>query len=145
MMLEAFVLSPRYSLDAANWLEGIDPSRHYWLWVNGDPQLPVIIPGLIVSSIEELRTVIGQFRSLQPGESLKLARIVGSCKIHCVSSNCYAIEARVDSALVWHLFDRETMESLLMAAHPDWLPGEKDLELGRKALMRSLNQPVYVP
>lgn len=143
-MLEAFVLSPRYSLDAANWLEGIDPSRHYWLWVNGDQQVQVIIPGLIVSSIEELRAVIGQFRSLQPGESLKLSRIVGSCKIHCVSSNCYAIEGRVESALVWHLFDRETMDSLLMSAHPDWLLSEKDLELGRRALMRSLMRPAYI-
>jgi hypothetical protein len=143
-MLEAFVLSPRYSLDAANWLEGIDPSRHYWLWVNGEQQVQVIIPGLIVSSTEELREVMGQFRSLQPGESLKLARIVESCKIHCVSSNCYGIEGRVAGALVWHLFDRETMESLLMAAHPDWIPSEKDLELGRKALMRSLAQTVSV-
>jgi hypothetical protein len=144
-MLEAFVLSPRYSLDTSDWLEGIDPSRHYWLWVNGEQQVQVIIPGLIVSSIEELREVIDQFRRLKPTESLKLTRIVETFRIHCVSSNCYGIEGRVAGALVWHLFDRETLESLLMTAHLDWIPSEKDIELGRKALIRSLAKPVYIP
>ncbi|MEG3436267.1 hypothetical protein V0288_03975 [Pannus brasiliensis CCIBt3594] len=142
-MLEAFVLSPRYTLDDSDWLEGIDPSRRYWLHVNGDTRQTVQIPGLVVFSLEELRDVIGQFRSLQPAESLKIERIAESCTIHCVSGNCYAIEGRVEGALTWHLLDRETVESLLMSAHPDWIPSEKDIELGRQMLLRSLARPAY--
>lgn len=142
-MLEPFVLSPRYALDDSDWLEGIDPSRRYWLHVNGDRCQTVQIPGLVVSSLEELKDAIKRFRSLEPAESLKVERIAESCKIHRVSSNGYAIEGRVEGALAWHLFDRETLESLLMSAHPDWIPSEKDIELGRQILLRSLARPAY--
>ncbi|WP_392436080.1 hypothetical protein ACF3DV_09690 [Chlorogloeopsis fritschii PCC 9212] len=136
-----FCLSPRYRLDdELPWLEGIDPSRHYWITVNGDKNLTVSLPGLTVSSKNELKQAIQQFRSLQPGEQMSLARIAKTCTIHCISSNCYAIEAEIDNAPVWHLFNQETLDSLLMTAHPDWQCAPKDIELGRRLLMQSFQQ-----
>ncbi|MDM9381553.1 hypothetical protein QUB80_12665 [Chlorogloeopsis sp. ULAP01] len=136
-----FCLSPRYRLDdELPWLEGIDPSRQYWITVNGDKNLTVSLPGLTVSSKNELKQFIQQFRSLQPGEQMTLARINKTCTIRCVSSNCYAIEAEIDNAPVWHLFDQETLDSLLMTAHPDWQCAPKDIELGRRLLMQSFQQ-----
>ncbi len=134
-----FALSPRYRLDdELPWLEGIDPSRHYWISVNGDSKTQVAIPGLTVDGLSEFKQAICQFRSLKPTEQMKLMRIASDCTIHCVTSNCYAIEAEVNQATVWHLFDRETLESLLMSAHPDWRCANKDIELGRNLLTRSL-------
>ncbi len=141
-MLEVFVLSPRYYLDDEGWLEGVDPSRNYWLRVNGDSRVEAVIPGLIVPSLEELRTVIKKFRALQSGETLVIERIADSSTIYCIGNNCYAIETIIEEAPVWHLFDRETLETLLMTAHPDWIPSEKDVELGRRMLLKSLAQPV---
>lgn len=138
-------LSPRYRLDdQLPWLEAIDPSRHYWVAVNGDKNFTVAIPGLIVSSITELKQTIRQFRSLQPGEQMTLARVATACTIYCVSSNCYAIETQINGACVWHLFDQETLDSLLMTAHPDWQCAPKDIELGRKLLMRSFEQAAVI-
>lgn len=143
-MKPLFCLSPRYRLDdELPWLEGIDPSRHYWIAVNGDNKVTLALPGLIVSSIEEFKQVIRQFRSLQPGDVLSLARISSRCMIRCVSENCYAVEARINDAPVWHLFDQETLESLLMTAHPDWQCSPSDIELGRKMLLRSLSEPSF--
>ncbi|BAZ25428.1 hypothetical protein NIES4073_63330 [Kalymmatonema gypsitolerans NIES-4073] len=140
-MEPSICLSPRYRLDdELPWLEGIDPSRHYWIAVNGDTNLTVAIPGLTVSSISELKQSIREFRALQPGEQMTLARVASSCTIHCVSTNCYAVEAQINNAWVWHLFDQETLDSLLMTAHPDWQCAPKDIELGRKLLMRSFQQ-----
>ncbi|BAY45108.1 hypothetical protein SAMD00079811_27100 [Scytonema sp. HK-05] len=140
-MEPSICLSPRYRLDdELPWLEGIDPSRHYWIAVNGDKNLTVAIPGLTVSSITELKQSIREFRALQPGEQMTLARVASTCTIHCVSSNCYAVEAQINDAWVWHLFDQETLDSLLMTAHPDWQCAPKDIELGRKLLMRSFQQ-----
>ncbi|ARV62077.1 hypothetical protein BZZ01_28690 [Nostocales cyanobacterium HT-58-2] len=134
-------LSPRYRLDdELPWLEGIDPSRHYWVAVNGDKDLIVAIAGLTVSSMGELKQIIREFRSLQPGEHMTLARVASVSTIHCVSQNCYAIAAQINEALVWHLFDQETLESLLKTAHPDWQCAPKDIELGRKLLIRSFQQ-----
>ncbi|MBD2215188.1 hypothetical protein H6G64_07115 [Calothrix sp. FACHB-156] len=133
-----FCLSPRYRLDdELPWLEGIDPSRHYWVAVNGNINLTVAIPGLTVSSKSELKEVIGQFRCLQPGEQMTLTRIASDCQIHCISPNCYAVEDKINGAPVWHLFDLETLDSLLMTAHPDWQCAPSDVELGRKLLLRS--------
>jgi hypothetical protein len=137
-MKALFCLSPRYRLDDSNWLEGIDPSRHYWIAVNGDKKSIVGLPGLMVSSMSELKQFIRQFRNLQAGESMTLARVVSVCTIHCVAVNCYALETEINGALVWHLFDQETLDSLLMTAHPDWQCAPSDIELGRKLLMRSL-------
>ena len=133
-----FCLSPRYRLDDESpWLEGIDPSRNYWIALNGDKSFTIALPGLIVSSLSELKQVIRQFRSLQPGEQMKLVRIAEAWTIHCVSSNCFAIETQINDAPVWHLFDQETLDSLLMTAHPDWQCAPSDLDLGRKLLLRS--------
>lgn len=134
-----FCLSPRYRLDDESpWLEGIDPSRHYWIKVNGDKNLIVALPGLMVSSMSELKQAIRQFRFLQPGEKMTLDRIASGCTLHCVGTNCYAIESTINNAPVWHLFDQESLDSLLMTAHPDWQCAPSDIELGRKMLLRSL-------
>ena len=136
-----FCLSPRYRLDDESpWLEGIDPSRHYWIAVNGDRNVTVALPGLTVLSLRELKQAMREFRSLQPGENMTLVRAASSCRIHCVSPNCYGVEAQINDAPVWHLFDQETLDSLLMTAHPDWQCAPKDIELGRKLLLRSLEQ-----
>jgi hypothetical protein len=143
-MKPLFCLSPRYRLDdESRWLEGIDPSRHYWIAVNGEKKVTLALPGLIVSSIEEFKQVIRKFRSLQPGEILNLARISSRCLIRCIATNCYAVEAEVNNAPVCHLFDQETLESLLMTAHPDWQCAPSDIELGRRLLLRSLAQPSF--
>ena len=46
-----------------------------------------------------------------------------SVQIYCVSTNCYAVADEVAGAEVWPLFDRETLENLLMTmtAHEDWI------------------------
>jgi hypothetical protein len=71
---------------------------------------------------------------------MTLARVASGCIIHCVSPNCYAVEAQINNAWVWHLFDQETLDSLLMTAHPNWQCAPKHIELGRKLLMRSFEQ-----
>lgn len=140
-MKASFCLSPRYRLDdELPWLEGIDPSRHYWIKVNGDSNLKVAIPGLLVSSMDEMKRAMKKFRSLQPGGQMTLERVASTCKIYCLSSNCYAVELEMDNAPVLHLFDQETLDSLLMTAHPDWQCAPSDIELGRKLLVRSLQQ-----
>ncbi len=140
-MTSPFILSPRYRLDDESiWLEGIDPSRNYWIYINGEANTATLIPGLIVSSVMDLRQVMQQFRSLQPQEQMTVARAAANLTIHCVSSNCYAIEAEFAGAPLWHLFDQETLTSLLMTSHPDWQCAPKDIELGRKLLLRSLGQ-----
>ena len=144
MMTQPFILSPRYRLDDhLPWLEGIDPSRRYWLTVNSNQTLKVAIPGLCVSSIQELKEVILRFRSLQPQERMVVTRMVGGFTIQCISSNCYAIQGRVNGALAWHLFDKETLESLLLTGHPEWIPSQQDLELGRNLLESAFQQPAY--
>ncbi|MDJ0731725.1 MAG: hypothetical protein QNJ33_17215 [Crocosphaera sp.] len=144
MMTQPLILSPRYRLDdEITWLEGIDPSRRYWLAVNGDRRAKVIIPGLYVSSSQELKDAILRFRALQPQETMVIKRPFGRLIIRCVSINCYAIEGRVEGALTWHLFDKETLESLLLTSHPDWVPSQRDIELGRQLLQLSFEQPAY--
>lgn len=140
-MTQPFILAPRYRLDDESpWLEGIDPSRHYWIAVNGNPEIKVVIPGLTVSSLLEWKQTLRKFRSLQPGGRLELVRIASCCTIHCISTNCYAIATEVAGAPVWHLFDQETLDSLLMTAHPDWQCAPKDIDLGRQLLARSWQQ-----
>lgn len=142
--MQPLILSPRYRLDdQITWLEGIDPSRRYWLAVNGDKNLTVIIPGLCASSIQELKETILKLRSLQPQEKMLIERTVGRLVVQCISKNCYAIQGRVKGALTWHLFDKESLESLLLTSHPDWIPSPKDMELGRKVLEMAFEQPAY--
>ncbi|WP_071188955.1 hypothetical protein [Trichormus sp. NMC-1] len=142
-MQPLFCLSPRYRLDDESpWLQGIDPSRHYWIAVNGDKKVTLALPGLIVSSFDEFKEVIRKFRSLQPGQMMSLARVSSRCMIRCISPNCFALESRINDAPVWHLFDQETLDSLLMTAHPDWQCSPSDVELGRRLLLRSLEQTI---
>ena len=137
-MSQFFVLAPRYRLDdELPWLEGIDPSRHYWIAVNGQASLTIAIPGLNAACPSEWKQTLRQFRALQPGEQMILWRVANSCSIHCISENCYAIASSIQNAPVWHLFDRETLESLLITGHPDWQCSPKDIDLGRQMLMRS--------
>lgn len=136
-----FPLAPRYHLDDPQpWLRGIDPARRYWLWVNGDESVGTTVPGLSVSSFEEFKQAILRFRGLEPGDRMDIRRIIDGCTIHCVAPNCYAIADTIDGAPVWHLFDGETLESLLMTAHPDWQPAPSDLELGRGMMERMFAQ-----
>jgi hypothetical protein len=144
-MQEPFVLAPRYLLDDYSpWLIGIDPSRHYWIKVNGDDKLETAIPGLTIASVEEWKKTMIEFRSLQAGENMKIERVASNCTIHCVSTNCYGIESKVADAVVWHLFDRETIESLLRSSHPDWQCAPKDIELGRRMLANSFACATFV-
>lgn len=137
-MMQLFPLAPRYRLDdELPWLEGIDPSRRYWLRVNGETTITVMIPGLAVTSAAEFKTAVLQFRALQPGEEMAIQRAASHCTIICVSQNCYAIATEIAGAPVWHLFDQESLESLLRTSHPDWQCAPQDLELGRRLLMRS--------
>lgn len=142
-MTQLFTLSPRYRLDdELPWLEAIDPSRHYWIAINGDRSKITAIPGLTFSAFAEFKQSIRQFRALQAGERMIVSRIASACTIYCVSSNCYAISAELNGAAVWHLFDRETLESLLVTAHPDWQCSPKDIEMGRKLLVKSFQMAI---
>lgn len=137
-MQTVFPLSPRYRLDdELPWLLGIDPVRRYWLSVNGSDRLTVGIPGLMTSDFAEFKETILKFRNLAPGEMLTLKTWSQPTQVYCIATNCYAIPAEVAGAAVWHLFDRETLESLLMTAHPDWQCSAKDVELGRRLLSHS--------
>jgi hypothetical protein len=141
--MQSLPLAPRYRLDDESpWLEGIDPSRHYWIWVNGESSLSIPIPGLVMLSPEQFRETILEVRRLQPGQHLELQRAAVTSTIHCISPNCYAIAGEVNGAPVWHLFDQETLESLLMTGHPDWKCAPKDVELGRRLLLRSWEQTI---
>ena len=142
-MVRFLPLSPRYRLDdETHWLIGIDPSRHYWIAINGQDGFLDAIPGLLAFSIDELKRIFRQFITLQAGEQMTLVRAAESSTIHCISQNCYALETYFQGALVWHLFDQETMESLLRTAHPDWQCSPSDLELGRQLLVRSWQQTI---
>ena len=142
-MRTLFSLTPRYRLDDQSpWLVGIDPLRRYWLMVNGEESLSLAIPGLLTTEFAEFRETILKFRGLTAGKTLSLSssRDGQETHIHCVGDNCYALE--VVNTYIWHIFDRETLESLLMSAHPDWQCSSADLELGRRLLNQSWEQPV---
>jgi len=141
MTYPVFPLAPRYRLDDDSvWLEGIDPSRNYWIWVNGESTLSLALPGLLGSSLDAFKSMMRQFRALEPGESMPLLRAAEQVTLHCISPNCYAVEDTVNNALVWHLFDQETLDSLLMTGHPDWQCAPRDVDLGRRQLLRSWQQ-----
>lgn len=141
-MQSLFPLAPRYRLDDDSvWLEGIDPSRNYWIRVNGSSDAIAVVPGLAAASIDTFKAMMRQFRALEPGDRMSIQRTASTCQIHCISQNCYAIEVAENGAPVWHLFDQETLDSLLMTSHPDWQCAPKDMELGRRLLMRSWSVP----
>ncbi|NJL83241.1 MAG: hypothetical protein HC890_10310 [Chloroflexaceae bacterium] len=136
-MSVVFTLASRYRLDdELPWLLGIDPIRQYWLLINGSPEMRVGVPGLFTADLEEFKQVIRQFRELAPGDALVLPTASGLSQLLCLAPNCYAIPSEIDNSPVWHLFDRETLESLLMTAHPDWQCRPEDTALGRHALSK---------
>lgn len=136
--LPAFPLVPRYRLDDVSpWLVGIDPVRRYWLAVNGDAEQTVAVPGLLAPSPQAFRETLLLFRGLEPGDSLRMPAVGGVAEIYCISGNCYALVGQDALAPVWHLFDRESLESLLMTAHADWQCSPKDVELGRRLMQHA--------
>lgn len=137
-MYPQLTVIPRYQLDdQIPWLEGIDPLRNYWLAVNGDRAQIVSLPGLASDSFTAFKQTMRHFRSLNPGESMLIGNSDRFSKIICISANCYAYEDYLNEAPVWHLFDFESLDSLLMSAHPDWQCSPKDLLLGRTHLEAS--------
>lgn len=131
-------LAPRYRLDDnSSWLLAVDPVRRYWICINGDENLSTNIAGLLTSDKQEFRAAVLNFRALVPGESLSLPTYNQETQIHCVATNCYAIADEFLGAEVWHLCDRETLESLLMTAHADWVANPQDIERSRQLLSKS--------
>lgn len=142
-MNASLIDTPRYCLiDESPWLEGIDPICQYWIAVNGQPSLLTAVPGAIASSLDGFQAIIETFRGLQPGERLLLERTFEPCVIRCVGPDCYAIETTLAGAPVWHLFDHETLDILLLTCHPDWECSPHDINLSRAALRRSWTQSI---
>ncbi|PSO48716.1 MAG: hypothetical protein BRC33_08835 [Cyanobacteria bacterium SW_9_44_58] len=141
-MYPKFTVIPRYQLDdSIQWLEGVDPLRNYWIAVNGDRARITTLAGVKADSFEEFKQIIRRFRALQPGEEMFIGNSDRPGKIICISANCYAYESNMEQAPVWHLFDEESLDSLLMTAHPDWQCSQKDLLLGRSQLEASWETP----
>lgn len=142
-MFSELSLAPRYRLDDESpWLHGIDPLRRYWIYVNGEQSFIRLLPGLKPYDFEAFRQAIRSFRNLSIGAVLTLPTELGDgLTIHCVADNCYAIADNVTPNPVWHLFDYEAIESLLMTAHPDWKCAPQHLELGRSVLSLAFEQP----
>lgn len=139
-MTQPFIVAPRYRLDdESQWLRGIDPSRRYCLWINGERSLATTLPGLLTFRPSEWQQALREFRQLRPQGQMTLERLgIPALKIHCLSTNCYAIATTYQGAEVWHLFDQEALESLLMTGHTDWQGGTRSLELGWEALAQTL-------
>ncbi|MGK7909829.1 MAG: hypothetical protein AB4040_21690 [Synechococcus sp.] len=136
-------LSPRYFLDDESpWLVGIDPVRRYWIRVNGDSSRTIAVPGLSIASLDEFKKAVLSFRSLEIGAILALPTFTTEpLVIQHLADNLYAISHPVEGASTWHLFDRETVESFLLAAHPDWKSSQQDISLGRDLILQSWHQP----
>jgi hypothetical protein len=145
-MFSEMSLTPRYRLDDEfPWLKGIDPMRRYWIYINGEQRFARALPGLKTDDFEAFRQAILAFRHLVIGEVLTLPTELGQgVTIHCVAENCYAIADDTTPNSVWHLFDYESLESLLMTAHPDWRCAPEHLELGRSLLTVAFTQPTAV-
>jgi hypothetical protein len=145
-MFSELSLAPRYRLDDLSpWLKGIDPLRRYWIQVNGEQDLVRQLPGLRSDDFEVFRQSIRSFRQMTAGEILSLSAELGQeLTIHCVGENCYAISDTTTPHPVWHLFDYESLESLLMTAHPDWRCAPQHLTLGRSLLSLAFEHPASV-
>ncbi len=142
-MSDALPLVPRYRLDDEQaWLIGIDPMRRYWLAVNSDDRLTILLPGLSTDQFDQFRRAILNFRNLKAGDTLAVPTALKQpLHIQCIAGNCFAIEAEVNGSPATHVFDRESLESLLMTAHPDWQCAPQHAELGRQLLTLSWSQP----
>lgn len=143
-MSDFLPLSPRYRLDDEQpWLVGIDPIRRYWIQVNGEAERTVALPGLCPETLKAFREAVLSFRAMVPGMSLSLPTAMAEpFDICCVSENCFAVSSVIAGAEVSHLFDRETLESLLMTAHPDWRCSPEHVYLGRRIVSMAWQQPV---
>jgi hypothetical protein len=109
--------------------------------VNGEETLVRRLPGLNTPDFERFKQAIRSFRALDVGQELTLPAEMGEdLTITCVAENTYAIADHF-SAPVWHLFDRESLESLLMTAHPDWQCAPQHLRLGQSVLTAAWGQP----
>ena len=135
----ALSFTPRYTLDDESpWLLGIDPVRRYWINVNGEKSVAITIPGLLIPSLETLQEAIRSFRSLPVGATLTLPTFTSErLTIHHPMENIYAIPHSVEGRNAWHIFDRETVESFLLTAHPDWQCAPQDLTLGRDLITQA--------
>lgn len=142
-MFSEMSLAPRYRLDDESpWLKGIDPLRRYWIYVNGEKSFSRPLPGLKTPDFEAFCQSIRSFRNLAVGAVLTLPTEMGQdMAIRCVAENCYAIADNTNAHPVWHLFDYESIESLLMTAHPDWRCAPYHLDLGRSLLSIAFEQP----
>jgi len=140
-MYPEFTIIPRYQLDdTIPWLEGVDPLGNYWIAVNGDRARQVSLAGIKADSFEAFKQIMHEFRSLQSGESMFLGNGENAGEIICINDNCYAYVSEMNNVPVWHLFDQESLDSLLMTAHPDWQCSHKDLQLGRSQLEAAWEQ-----
>jgi len=142
-MFSEMSLSPRYRLDDESpWLKGIDPLRRYWIYINGEQDFIRALPGLKTPDFDAFCQSIRGFRNLTIGTVLTLPTELGrGLTIHCVAENCYCIADTSAPYPVWHLFDYESLESLLMTAHPDWRCAPEHLELGRSLISVAFDQP----
>lgn len=142
-MSNLFPLSPRYRLDDEDtWLIGIDPIRRYWLAVNGDETLQTVIPGLDSEDLAAFRNAVLSFRDMGAGDSIQFPTKVGlPLTVNCVAKNCFLLEGDVNGHPACHLLDCESLESLLMTAHPDWVCAPQHKALGSKLLSLSWDQP----
>lgn len=145
-MFSELSLAPRYRLDDNSpWLRGIDPLRRYWIYVNGDQSALRLLPGLASQSTTAFKQSMRAFHELAIGQELTLPTGLGDrLAIHCVADNCYAIADLSTGHEVWHLFDRESLESLLLTAYPDWQCAPEHLNLGRSLLTVAWSQPAVV-
>ncbi|MEO1093944.1 MAG: hypothetical protein AAFX01_03470 [Cyanobacteria bacterium J06638_28] len=142
-MSNPFPLAPRYRLDDEDtWLIGIDPIRRYWLAINGDETLQAVISGLDSEDFAAFREAVFSFREMHSGDSVQLPTRAGSPLIvKCVAKNCFLLEGEVNGYAACHLFDHESLESLLMTAHPDWVCAPQHKALGSKLLSLAWSQP----
>ena len=138
-MPSALSFAPRYTLDDESpWLMGIDPIRRYWINVNGEKSMAITIPGLLTPSLEVLQEAIRSFRSLPAGATLTLPTFTDErLTIHHPVENIYAVPYSIEGRNAWHIFDRETVESFLLTAHPDWQCAPQDLTLGRNLITQA--------
>jgi hypothetical protein len=129
-----FSLTPRYRLEDSDWLQGIDPVKHYWIAINGDSNYTAAIAGLEITSSEGLRQLLWQLRRMRSGEQIQVNYRLRSLSVYCVNPTCFALQASFRGAPVWHLFDPATLENLLKTSHPEWQCTQSDIELGRNLL-----------
>lgn len=143
IMSLALSLAPRYRLDDSSpWLIGIDPIRRYWIQINGVQDLSTAISGLSIDDVSEFKEAILRFRRMRDGETIALPTATSEpLVIRRIAPNLFALGEAVEGAAVEHLFDREALESLLMAAHPDWRCAPEHVQLAKKLLTVSWRQP----